>query len=364
MKNGVNMSGMSEIRFEVMQNIEEGHVRFSARANPEHGRSDVAIRTVRVGSQRAACDFSVSSAPYGSDLNQYLPSPGELLLLSLGGCASIAAINGCTVKGITVVNYSMELTATIPEEAGQPLGDIRYVVTLETPAEDGMIERVSKNATCFSPNHRTFLEENSAELKVHKGRPSGESRSRRTPREATGSGGGTSAGGEGRTVKVRLDWQIGTLFTVKIPLRGVEWTMELDQPKQMLGIDRAPNAQEYMLAGMSSEILLAAARLEPDLAINAVDIGSSATMRGFMNTGQGAPVKMHDYVYDVYTDAEGDDVQARLQKVMESCMTYQTVVNPQSVNVVFVHNGNTVSDHVSDMATINEWLAGLQRPMF
>src|SRR5690606_33650246 len=210
---------------------------------------DVKIATVQAGSVRAARDFRLGAGNHGE--GAAAPSPSEYLLAALTGCVMVTFVQGLSARGITIRKFELEASAVAPSPgSARPMSDVSYKVLLDTDAPDEMVAELTRFVSCFSPNHRTFVEPNVLLLEV---------------RHATGpalvverafSADQMDPAGAGEPVRVNARWLHGAQLAGTVSRgNGPSIPIRLDQPKQYLGLDSAANPQEYLLSALATELL-------------------------------------------------------------------------------------------------------------
>lgn len=364
MKNGLNISGTSEFVHEICTNEDEAFLRFVARAEPLVGGAGITIGTLRAGTIRVARDFYVDAEPPGCS-PRAIPNPAEYLLLSLGGCVTFSWIQGCTLKGITLKRFGVQLRASLPAHEGAGLANVRYRIEIDSDTTNEQVAAVAKNVMCFSPMHRTFLEPNALHVQAAHGRrgSDGAPAIRRRPRGQASAGPAAAAAPPSSQSGLAADvaWRYGAHSDVTIVAPdGPSWRLELDQPKQINGLDRAPNPQEYMMAALASELMLAASDRLPTVRIAGVAAGGDVDLRGFMNTGHTDVVRVHNIGYDVRLDDQAPaDAEAQLQRLADAGVCHRTVATPTPIEVTVVGNGEQVLQLRSDIDSVRQFLGPL-----
>jgi uncharacterized OsmC-like protein len=362
MRNGLNVGGASEVAHEICANPAEAILRYRVRAERD-GRIGVAARTMRAGTIRVARDFRMPLAAPG-DGGGSVPDPVDYLLSSLGGCVMFTWVEGCTIRGITIqklrirVEARLEETGRVEAGRGPALRDVRYDVAIECDGASEQIADIAGKVTCFSPNHRTFVEGTDAHVRLVTSPGSGPRSRPARPAEPPLEGYGRDR------FSVDLEWRYGAHFDVRLGASdgSTAPALEVDQPKQLAGLDRAPNPQEYMLAALSGELLAAAPIAAPGLPIVAVEAAADIDMRGFFNTGQTDVVKVHNVVQDVLLAATADaDGEAQLARCLARSVTHQTLTTPTPVDVTVSSGGERVVELRSDAESVRRIMDGVTR---
>ncbi|EPJ42976.1 MAG: hypothetical protein OFPII_44200 [Osedax symbiont Rs1] len=119
---------------------------------------------------------------------------------------------------------------------------------------------------------------------------------------------------------VQLDWKSGTRSTVTtLPMsigphtisRDFSW--EIDEPRQLLGCNHAPNPQEYLLSGVGACILVGfavgASVLGIQLETLKVSMRGELNFAGFLDIDPSASVPFTELNYCIDVTGDGTDEQ-------------------------------------------------------
>lgn len=130
---------------------------------------------------------------------------------------------------------------------------------------------------------------------------------------------------------VELNWESGTRSRAKaLPMevgphvisRNFEWV--IDEPRQILGTNQAPNPQEYLLSGMGGCILVAftvgASMMEIQLETLKVTVRGDLNLAGFLDIDDSAPVgfKTINYLIEV----SGNGTQEQFEELRYKALTH------------------------------------------
>ncbi|MET1255995.1 OsmC family protein [Aliikangiella maris] len=130
---------------------------------------------------------------------------------------------------------------------------------------------------------------------------------------------------------VELDWQSGTRSKVRtLPMeigphkvsRDFSWT--IDEPRQLLGTNHAPNPQEYLLSGMGACILVGftvgASVMEIQLESLKVSVKGKLDLAGFLNAREGAPIPFEKIEYEI--EVVGDGTPEQFEQLRQKAVNY------------------------------------------
>lgn len=136
---------------------------------------------------------------------------------------------------------------------------------------------------------------------------------------------------------VEVNWQTGTRGVAKaMPMevgphvvsRDFQWV--IDEPRQLLGTNQAPNPQEYLLSGVGACLMVAftvaASMKEIQLESLKVTVSGELDLAGFLEIDPQAPVgfKRIDYAIEVSGDAtfeEFEELRLKAQSHSPNAMT-------------------------------------------
>ncbi len=140
---------------------------------------------------------------------------------------------------------------------------------------------------------------------------------------------------------VELNWQSGTRSKVKtLPMSigphtiSRDFTWEIDEPRQLLGCNHAPNPQEYLLSGVGACILVGfavgASVMEIQLETLKVSLKGELNLAGFLDIDPQAPIPFKEINYCIEVAGDGTAEQFELLR--------QTALS-QSPNAMTVMKG-------------------------
>ncbi|MGW1608304.1 OsmC family protein [Streptomyces sp. NPDC002285] len=350
MRNGLNIAGVSEMVHEIREIPAEAVARFAVEtpagaATP--GSVTSRTLTARNGTIRMARDFRLGHrlTVTADEPDGARPTPYESALAALGACVMVTSVNGYTARGVTLgamsitVRADLELDATGRPVAGRPLQNIAWRCDVDCDKDPDTARSINRLVTAFSPNHRVFLDAAPLDTVVLVGADG-----RTTALDAPAPGADSEAAGPARstTVEATVTWEYGSegsyVTTVGTPgarLRSGPWGV--DQAKQMLGIDRAPNSQEILLAALCAELT----SLLPDGSV--LRAAGLLDTRGMLNVAREVPSRFHG----LSLEAVAQDLSARdLSRALARSVLLATLATPREVDVeLWLAGRQVVSDH-------------------
>ena len=167
--NGVNLDGIKQVDTLVRQNPALGKCAFKARSTWKRGtKSEVTIDSILAGGNEMSppsrrFTISVDEPPFlgGADAH---PNPIEVLLAALAGCVTAGIATNADMFGVPIDAMSIEVEADV--DARGVLGhdksvrngvtDIRYTVTIQSPASEAEVRRCKETIDRKSPVRDTL----------------------------------------------------------------------------------------------------------------------------------------------------------------------------------------------------------------
>lgn len=260
MRNGMNISGFSEIIQEIQQDPAQALFTYGSFARwSSHSGMLGGLNPAQIGVLRAprCFDVPILPVPAARGASMLAPaSPAELAIVALSGCFLVSMVSGFSARRTTVDRLEMAVRAQLPSQAQWP-PRVSYVI--DALIDKGVQEalEVIETVKLHSPNHQTFTHALPVSVELRQG---GECLFTRTlPGFADGAGNGDpgSQAAPAQAVDLRCGWLYGTQLEATLgAARGQpERRLPIDQPKQLAGLDWAPNPQEYLLMALAADVL-------------------------------------------------------------------------------------------------------------
>jgi uncharacterized OsmC-like protein len=364
MRNGLNVSNVSEFVHEVREVPEEARVRY--RTEVCMLRSDLAsahIRTCAAGTIRVARAFELPVALGAPVPDGSAPSAAQYFQAALGGCVLVTYVYGSSSKGVTL--SQLGIAVEMAEDA-QRILRLRYALDVDADADDRQVGNIARYVSLLSPNHRTLLETNRIDARVAVRTAQGRSQSELVLESTRGDLPDGAPTDVIASHRCELRWRYGTQLDGHVssgPEGRVELPVTIDQPKQYLGIDEAPNPQELLFAALGADVLsvllaLAHAR-QAAIKRATVDFSGALDVRGVLNVERTAPVKVHAIRAALDLEADGD--QAELHELAARALRGSTlcrlVCDPQSIEVTVRSRGVELFKLASNQRLLRAQLA-------
>jgi uncharacterized OsmC-like protein len=348
MRNGLDISGVSEFVHEIGEKPVEAVIDFNTTAVLGARGAEVSVRTAHHGTQRMARSFQIPFTEEGGNPFAGL-SAHEAAVAALGACVLITHVHGYSARAVTITSLRVKVSATVEvDQQGRWAGgdaalhNLRYDVEADCDGPIDSLTEVSQFVTCFSPNHRAFLDEGSYVLTALALRSDGSSEAVTVEQAAPAAPAGESTGVE---LTAELTWQYGTQANVTTmcspggEVRRQQPSLVVDQSKQMAGIDGGPNPQEVLLAAVSADLCQEVSRRarERRLVLHNVDVTSTGRLdiRGMLNVSKDIPARFHNLQFTVRADTDLP-VQALADLVAECAAANVTLATLRAAGTVEV----------------------------
>ncbi|MGW2964097.1 OsmC family protein [Streptomyces sp. NPDC001220] len=343
MRNNFNTSAFSELAFEIRDDPAEGWFSYVGKASFSPGRGlSARIGPAMFGTLKSARKYSFAVHDYlvghdfcdgegGCEL-----SPVELALTGLGSCSMKTLIGGGSARGVTF--ESVEMLAALNERGtieAPTHNETRYRVDclfqVGTSSEQSLLMEMLEQVQEYSPNHRTLTDQ--IPLAVNY-----QGDDLRQDVEKTDATSATPL--MSPAVERRLAWITGPQFDSWTPGRTSTSHSFIDSPKQLTGADWGPNAQEYLLMGLSADIAayLNYFTVKELGGSQAWDITSTARVdaAGMLDTGESL-VGLQDTAchisYRGNESARPETLRTIVAKAVKSSIVRSLISNPTPVDV-------------------------------
>lgn len=289
MRNGMNISGFSEIVHEVQREPQQALFRYGAyaRCSPS-GDMLAGVHPATIGTLKAPRCFEVPVRPSAALAAHGMLAPAtprELALIALSGCFLVSAVSGFSARRTTVGHLSMTTRVSMTE--GDALAPhVRYQIRSMIDKKVSEVMDVIDAVKSHSPNHQSFVQPlpllatvlvaGESLLDLHFPAQSEVGASLDQPQ------------------KLALDcqWLYGTQLRADFQRQDANdrRSFLIDQPKQLAGIDCGPNPQEYLLMAIAADVLQQlAARFPLDDTVT-LDARAMVDIRGMCDV---APTPVH-----------------------------------------------------------------------
>lgn len=374
MRNGLNISGLSEYVNELKTKPEEAVIKFSTVAALNRGLAQVETRTGTLGTTRMARGFRIDLEPADA-VTEHLTTD-EAAVAALGACVLITHVQGFSVRGVNLTALTVDVHADVEVDASgrwvggdESLRNLGYKINVVGNGPVEQTRAIAQFATCFSPNHRAFLDSAQFRVEATVCRADGNKEEIVLPWEDLVADQPSQAASGRRTVTVEaaLRWDYGTETHITTslqpdPQRRRTPTITADQPKQMSGFDKGSNPQELLLTAVSADLAYgvqrAAAAAEVALSRVEVDCHGQLDIRGMQNVSKEVPARFHELRFHLDIES-GAPVEQLRQAVIEAVRTSVPLASLRRANEIDVdvcHDGEPELRFLSNGAQVTEFL--------
>lgn len=314
MRNGIDVSGFSEIIEEVTNNPVEARFDYKVEACwTRTGGACATVKPARIGSLKAPriFQFPIKPRPARGENGMLAPAaPEELALVALSGCFLVSTVSGLTAQKCTIEQISMDVDISLDDSSRSP-ACVSYCIRSRTDKSAQSTKDVVETVQSMSPNHRSFVESLPINICIGNYRA-----------EFSGLHSEDRSGFESKPMSLVCSWKYGTQLTASFCVDSDARVFPIDQPKQLGGVDWAPNPQEYLLAALSSDILnclFESSDLTRDIEDMTVTASANVDIRGMCNV-DGVPVHIQNIQLTVSSESidftETPGIEALLSTVV------------------------------------------------
>jgi uncharacterized OsmC-like protein len=375
MRNGLNIAGVSEVVHEIREKPVEAVITFNTVTRAHGATVETTLKTAHHGTFRMSRDFQLPFSEVMAAQSEMSTLEGAVA--ALGACVLITHVHGYSARGVSLTSFRLRVSACVDvDDQGRWIGgelglrDLRYVIEVDGEGAPELLSQVTQFVTCFSPNHRVFLDEASYELTGEIVGPAGATT---TVPVVPGSPPALAPSGRQLDVTAELQWEYGTEANVTTDItpggdkRGRSPRFVVDQSKQMLGIDRGPNPQELLLAAISAELVMQMGQLarQRDLPVADVEVNANGRLdiRGMLNVDKDIPARFHQVRFQVCAQTPLDP--AAVGELMAECAARNVLLHtlrmPNSVQVELNGPDRQLLSFTSDAAQVTAFLAEIAR---
>lgn len=361
MRNGINVAALSEVANEIKMNPTEAAFRYEVSVRWDGGHYyNGTVRTARVGTTLAARNFSVCIAPtqeiatLANTRGIIAHFPEELFVVGLGGCVLITTLMGLTTQQLGISQLQLQIGASfsVYSESGKApshpeLFDFSYAFRCRSDGDIEKLQDIVDAVKNYSPNHRTLAESNEIRVVVSKGNNDAiSSISMMAAVPAMKSKLDYSFHAE--RVEMECSWERAFQLECRmLDSRFGEETLAVDVPKQMGGIDKAPNPQEYLLLGTAASIAqaLIGESIRKKIPLDGLEVVMSGLvdLRGIMRIDPAVSPKVQDMACDIHAlgTASLQDYGELTRSALSKSSLVTRLLNPTTTQVEVRHESHT-----------------------
>lgn len=302
MKNGVNVSAISELVHEIKDCPEEGDAFYKVTSawKAHYGmKCNISVNTMEFGSKRHARKFSFAvDLPTTGNANGDEPTPQDYLITALASCAMTVIVQANSYKSQSITNLKIDAKASryaVTDKISKK--NIELNMHLNSEGDKNDRQEFLNKVRSFSPNFVTITQ--STPIKIIE-----DNHIKTIDYQLLSGKNHSFSNGDWQCNSV-LKWRYAVqmdamILSVEKNNSNTDSTklIFVDQPSIVGGLDESPNPQEYLLGAIASDItknLLLLAK-ESDLSWRkfSVDVSGHIDMRGLLNVGEDATIKVQD----------------------------------------------------------------------
>jgi uncharacterized OsmC-like protein len=353
MRNGLNITGVSETVHELREHPEEAIADFAVETparTDERGISRTRALTLRAGTIRVARDFRLRQRSFAAPADG-TPTPYESALAALGACVLMTKVNGYTARGVTLgalrvtVRADLALDADGRPATGAPLGNLAWHCDLDCDTPADTVSSVNRLVTAFSPNHRVFLDESPISAAVRARR--GDGTVLDLPVDWAPAPGLAAEPSSVCPVEADVVWENGSeaVYRTALTIDGVRHRsapLVADQPKQLVGIDKGPNSQEILLSALCAELAVlieADAGAEAGVREAVLRADGRLDTRGMLNVHREISSSFHGLAVRLTVDSDAPEptLRALLSRALSRAVLPATLLAARPIAITLAH---------------------------
>ena len=325
MRNGIDISSFSEIIHEIQNDERQAQFRYSAGAQWYAGNGLFAyVKPAIIGNLKSPRRFVYPIKPLSCNalaVDRESAFPIEIAMVALSGCFLVSVVSGLSAQRCTIENLYLKLDACIRNSNKYP-PQVYYEIGAQTDQTIDRIEDVVNTVKKMSPNHRTFESELDISVLV------GSSKVPMHFASIDANAQEPSNGIRSDNIHIKCEWDYGTqLKAFLFDTNKQSKRFPIDQPKQLGGIDWAPNPQEYLLMALSSDLLNEMLAIDelgkklPDLNISAK---AHVDIRGMCDVAD-VPVHLQGICIQIESTGSLESLDKDLQALIDRAINNSAV---------------------------------------
>jgi uncharacterized OsmC-like protein len=282
-----------------------------------------------------------------------------MALIGFGACLLVTIVIGSSSKGHLLMEVSLLLA---PAEPGAEWG-IEYDLIVRGDMKPEQLLETLKEASLHSPNHRTFVEPNTLSWTLS-APPSHVVRSNdiltATRDVAVAREDWPFASDRGRVATRRhagVRWDYGLQLSAWADSEAARHSrFPVDQTKQLGGMDRGPNPQEYLLCGLSASVVETAVALARARGLDVQEVTCRSQgrldIRGFLGIDRQVPDKVQDIscALSFRGDVSPEQQAALAKEAVETSEVARLVTQPRPALLMMLRDGGQLHEILSKQA--------------
>ncbi|MFT5421766.1 MAG: putative OsmC-like protein [Candidatus Endobugula sp.] len=350
MRNGINVAAVSELVHELRHATGENEIHYAVDLQWIGGLTmALNTRALTFGSKRIARDFRFKADHHTNPHPAAAPSPADLFLCGVGACVANILVQGASYKEIDITSLQVQTSAQVATDLHPTEGIKNGTVTVKLVANGShwQYQQMMMNVSRFSPNYVTATRKNSIQLSytheaislregpLFSGHPSTVTSSHQPP-----------VNSDCLYTGINIKWKNGTQFDVDLLARQWQeqsWPLDasfsVDEPNAALGLNQAPNPQEYIIGAVAADIaqhlVLIAKENGHSLSGLSATISCKLDMQACYNIFDNSVVQLQDTVLKIYAMSQYSEAEMQefIQLACQRSSCWQSFVNPCRIHL-------------------------------
>ncbi len=359
MKNGISIGIISELADEVRKNSREAEYtyRVSVSWTVESGMI-ARSRAATLGTITVARNFSLKIAEEATPnhlkiFSGSMLSAEQLAMAGLGGCILTTYVFGCSAKNIPITSAHLQINYNIINSSSNnspnsQISDIGYMLNLRAEGLTDEILEIAEASSTHSPNYRTVVEANHINWSLSEDNLEPDYNfSYREPKLIINNDEGKpfpSFSIFPEHSRLLLRWDYGVQMSIlTTPASFGSTAFQIDQAKQLGGIDKGLNPQEYSLMGLGSSLLQIFLKLakQNHYSIQRANllVEGLVDIRGLLGVDSKTPTQVQDINCTLFVDGkeELDTYNELLRQALEKSSVSDLITQPHSISRYIQH---------------------------
>ena len=345
MRNGINVAAVSELIHEIRNVSGENEIHYGVDLEWLGGLSmKINTKTLTFGSKKMGRDFEFTIDHFTNPHPSSTACPADFFLCGVAACVANILVQSASYKEIAISHLNVQgqgqiSTSTTQSESIQSGG---INVLLDADSSRWQYKQMMMNVARFSPNYATATRANNIQLHyqhlpttLHQG-PLFESHHAEQYSSSP-----IQTKNALLTTGVDIAWRDGTQFDASLldrQWKDKQWSLAttfcVDQPSAALGLNSAPNPQEYLISSIAADVaqhlvMIATEKGSPLKSLSA-SISCKLDMQGCFNIFDKSAVQLQDT--KLHIRAMSSHSEAEMQQFIElACqrsVCWQSFINP------------------------------------
>lgn len=346
MRNGINVAAVSELVHEIRNVSGENEIHYGVDLEWIGGLTmKLNTNTLTFGSKKMGRDFTFTIDHFSNPHPTAAASPADFFLSGVAACVANILVQGASYKEMAISHLNVRAEGKVPTHSkrSETIQSGGITVRLDANGNRWQYKQMMMNVARFSPNYVTATRENNIQLhyehqpiSLHQGAlfASHHCDENQVKRAIDTDNTLLHAG-------VDIAWRDGTQFDVSLLDRqwkdqhwSLSTTFSVDQPSAALGLNSAPNPQEYIISAIAADVaqnlvIIAQENGSPLKSLSA-RITCKLDMQGCFNIFDKSAVQLQDTTLHIsaMSNHSEADMQQYIEWACQRSVCWQSFVNP------------------------------------